>query len=57
MTVNDAYEKVKEAVEILSGIARNEALTREIVGELDFLCNDLLALYEAFDYIIDEKGA
>lgn len=53
MTVNDAHEKVKEAVEILSAIARGKCTTYEAVQELDYLCNELLDLGEVFDFIND----
>ena len=53
MTVNDAQEKVHEAVEILSAIARGKCTSYEVVQELDYLCNELLDLGEVFDYIND----
>lgn len=52
-TVNDAQEKVEEAIEILANIARLGSVSHAIVQELDALCNDLHALEESFDYIND----
>ena len=49
--VNEARNKVNEAIEILAALARIENMPDHVVRELDDLCNDLMEHDEVFDYL------